>query len=70
MLPPDANGEAPPHWSVDFWVANVDAAAAKVTELGGTVVVPPQDVPNTGLRQAVVTDPQGATLSLTQPPGA
>ena len=55
---------------MDFWVANVDAAATKVTELGGKVVVPPQDVPNTGLRQAVVTDPQGATLSLTQPPGA
>ncbi len=71
MLPPDTNGEAPPpHWSVDFWVANVDAAAAKVTELGGKVVVPPYDVPNTGLRQAVVTDPQGAVLSLTQPPGA
>jgi predicted enzyme related to lactoylglutathione lyase len=34
------------------------------------VVVPPYDVPNTGLRQAVVSDPQGATLSLTQPPGA
>jgi predicted enzyme related to lactoylglutathione lyase len=70
MLPPDANGEAPPHWSVDFWVANVDAATAKVTELGGKVVLPPFDVPNTGLRQAVVIDPQGATLSLTQPPGA
>lgn len=70
MLPPDADGETPPHWSVDFWVANVDAAAAMVTELGGKVVVPPYDVPNTGLRQAVVTDPQGATLSLTQPPGA
>lgn len=69
MLPPDADGEAPPHWSVDFWVANIDAAAAMVTELGGKVVVPPYDVPNTGLRQAVVSDPQGATLSLTQPPG-
>jgi predicted enzyme related to lactoylglutathione lyase len=70
MLPPDANGETPPHWSVDFWVANVEAATDKVNELGGKVVVPPFDVPNTGLRQAVVTDPQGATLSLTQPPGA
>ena len=40
------------------------------TELGGQVVVPPYDMPGTGLRQAVVTDPQGATFSLTQPPGA
>jgi predicted enzyme related to lactoylglutathione lyase len=70
MLPPDAAAEAPPHWSVDFWVADIDVAAAKVTERGGKVVVPPYDVPNTGLRQAVVSDPQGATLSLTQPPGA
>jgi predicted enzyme related to lactoylglutathione lyase len=69
MLPPDADGEASPHWSVDFWVANIDTAAQKVAELGGQVLVPPYDVPNTGLRQAVVADPQGATLSLTQPPG-
>ncbi len=71
MMPPGPSGEAPPpHWSVDFWVADVDAAAGKVTQRGGKLVVPPFDVPNTGLREAVVTDPQGATLSLTQPPTA
>jgi predicted enzyme related to lactoylglutathione lyase len=70
MLPPGARGDAAPHWSVDFWVADVDAAAATVTELGGDVAIPPYDVPNAGLRQAVVSDPQGATLSLTQPPRA
>jgi predicted enzyme related to lactoylglutathione lyase len=69
MLPPEADGEAPPYWSVDFWVANIDTAAGTVAKLGGEVLVPPYDVPNTGLRQAVVADPQGATLSLTQPPG-
>ena len=68
MMPPGPTGERP-HWSVDFWVADVDAASATVTERGGQVVVSPYDVPNTGLRQAVVTDPHGATLSLTQPPG-
>lgn len=69
MMPPSPSGEAPsPHWSVDFWVADVDAASAKVTERGGELVVPPFHVPNTGLREAVVTDPQGAALSLTQPP--
>ena len=26
---------APPHWSVDFWVADVDAAAAKVDRARG-----------------------------------
>ena len=71
MLPPSANGDAPPpHWSVDFWIADVEAASKKVKELGGQVLTEPYDIPNTGLRQAVVMDPQGATLSLTQPPGA
>jgi uncharacterized protein len=71
MLPPSANGDGPPpHWDVDFWIADVDAAATKVEELGGQVLTPPYDIPGTGLRQAVLMDPQGATFSLTQPPGA
>src|SRR6187397_800880 len=38
LLPPSANGDAPPpHWDVDFWIADVDAAAAKVEELGGRI---------------------------------
>jgi predicted enzyme related to lactoylglutathione lyase len=70
MLPPSADGDAPPpHWSVDFWIADVDGSAAKIPELGGQVLAEPYDVPNTGLRQGVFMDPQGATLSLTQPPG-
>jgi predicted enzyme related to lactoylglutathione lyase len=69
MLPPDADSEAPPHWSVDFWIADVDAATEKVRELGGELLAEPYDIPGTGLRQAVIADPQGATLSLTQPPG-
>jgi hypothetical protein len=70
MVPPSGDGDAPPpHWSVDFWIRNVDEAVAKVAELGGQVLTEPYDVPNTGLRQAVVADPQGATFSLTQPPG-
>jgi predicted enzyme related to lactoylglutathione lyase len=69
MAPPAPDGP-PPHWSVDFWVASVDEASAKVAERGGKVLAGPYDVPNTGLRQAVVVDPDGANLSLTQPPGA
>jgi len=69
-LPPSADGDAPPpHWSVDFWIADVDAAAAKIPELGGQVLAEPYDIPGTGLRQAAFADPQGATFSLTQPPG-
>jgi predicted enzyme related to lactoylglutathione lyase len=70
MLPATANGDGPPpHWDVDFWIADVDAAAAKVEELGGQVLTPPYDIPGTGLRQGAFMDPQGATFSLTQPPG-
>ena len=36
---------------------------------GGRVLTPPYDIPGTGLRQGVFMDPQGATFSLTQPPG-
>jgi predicted enzyme related to lactoylglutathione lyase len=61
--------DAPPHWSVDFWIRNVDDSVRKATELGGDVITGPYDIPNTGLRQAVIVDPQGATVSLTQPPG-
>ena len=66
---PAANGEGqPPHWNVDFWIADVEAAVDKVKELGGRVLTPPYDIPGTGLRQGVFMDPQGATFSLTQPP--
>ena len=52
----------PNHWHVYFAVADADAAAAKVTELGGTVMVEPFDTP-VG-RIAVVSDPQGAVFSI------
>jgi len=69
MMPPSDGDGPPPHWSVDFWIADVDAAVQKVRELGGQVLTEPYDIPGTGLRQAAVSDPQGATLTLTQPPG-
>ena len=56
--------DVPPHWSIDFWVDDVDATAGTAAELGGTVVAPPYDTP--GFRQAVLRDPQGATFSVTK----
>ena len=64
-----ANGEGPARWSVDFWTADLDDAAAKATELGGRTLTPPYDVPAAGMRQAVLVDPEGAVFSITQPPG-
>ncbi len=53
----------PPHWMVYFAVADCDATAEKVKELGGKVCVPPTDIPNVG-RFSVVNDPQGAVFSV------
>ena len=43
-----------------FAVDDADATAAKATELGGAVIVPPFDAP--WVRMAVIADPQGATF--------
>jgi predicted enzyme related to lactoylglutathione lyase len=50
--------DTPAHWSVTFATDDADATAAKATELGGTVVVPPFDAP--WVRMTVIADPQGA----------
>jgi uncharacterized protein len=53
----------PPHWMPYVWVDDVDATAAKVTELGGKIVAPPMDITNVG-RMAFIQDPQGAHLAV------
>lgn len=52
----------PPHWDVFFAVRDCDALAAKVPALGGTVLVPPTDMPFG--RFATFQDPQGAVFSV------
>lgn len=56
-------GETPSHWMAYVAVADVDALAARVEELGGKVCVPPTDIPTVG-RFSVIQDPTGATLSM------
>jgi len=53
-----------PAWNIDLWVSGADATVALAAELGGSVVVPPREIP--GFRNAVIADPQGATLSVSQ----
>ena len=60
MTPPQMEG-VPNHWHVYFSVDDADATAAKVAELGGTILVPPFDTP-VG-RIGVAQDPQGAVFS-------
>ena len=54
-----------PFWQCYVTVADVDAAAAKAAELGGTIAVPPMDVFDAG-RMASVIDPTGAAINLWQ----
>ena len=61
---PDDEPDTPPHWSVTFGVDDAHATAARAAELGGTVVVPPTDVPWS--RTTVLRDPRGATFIASQ----
>jgi predicted enzyme related to lactoylglutathione lyase len=61
-MPPRTAG-IPSHWGVYITVDNVDASTIKVQELGGKIMVPPTDIPRVG-RFSVISDPQGAVLSL------
>ncbi|MGH9022689.1 MAG: VOC family protein, partial [Acidimicrobiia bacterium] len=52
----------PAHWTVYFGVADTDAASARITELGGSVVVPAEDTPYGRIAQ--VADPTGARFKI------
>lgn len=60
MLP----AEAPPFWGVYFAVDDCDAAAERIKELGGSIVVGPMDI-EPG-RFAVAFDPQGGGFNVLQ----
>jgi uncharacterized protein len=54
--------EVPAHWMVYFAVDDADASADKAKSLGGTVMVPPTDIPPG--RFSVIQDPQGAAFTV------
>ena len=59
------SGDAEPaHWRADFWIADADAAAARATQLGGSIIADPEDAGP--FREAVLADPAGATFSVSQ----
>ncbi|PYE18097.1 hypothetical protein DFR67_105242 [Williamsia limnetica] len=58
--------EVPSHWSIYIGVADADATATRVGELGGTVVDAPTDTPYG--RLATISDPWGAQIKLQQVP--
>jgi len=59
--PQGAQG-VPPHWMSYVTVNDVDAVAKSAQQLGGKVLMGPQDIPTVG-RFCVIQDPQGATIS-------
>jgi predicted enzyme related to lactoylglutathione lyase len=58
VMPPGT----PPHWLVYFGGEDLDAAVAKISELGGTVIVEPMSIGAGDI--AVAQDPQGAVFAL------
>lgn len=53
----------PPHWGCYITVDDIKASVAKVSELGGNIIVQPTNIPNIGTF-AVIQDPVGAVVSL------
>lgn len=56
-------GEVPPSWTNYFLVADLEASAARVKELGGMLMVPPTPAGEVG-KFAVIQDPQGGFFSI------
>lgn len=59
--PAQAQG-MPPMWGAYVTVDDVDATARMAEQLGGKLLVPPQDIPDVG-RFCVIQDPQGAVIN-------
>lgn len=69
QLPDEAVEQgAPPHWLPYVGTPDVDATAERAEELGGRVIVQPNDIPSVG-RFAVLADPQGAVFAVYTPEG-
>jgi predicted enzyme related to lactoylglutathione lyase len=60
----DTSSGGGPNWSVDFWIADAEAAAATAPELGGSVLASPHEI--AGFRRTVLADPHRAAFSVSQ----
>lgn len=56
----------PPRWNAYIAVDNIDEVTARITELGGRVLEPVNNVPGTG-KISMIADPTGAMILLMQP---
>jgi len=62
LAPEQAEAGVPPHWMPYFVADSVDHAVARASDVGGTTVFGPLDLPSG--RIAVAHDPQGAFFGL------
>jgi predicted enzyme related to lactoylglutathione lyase len=60
-----APSDTDPAWGVDFWIDDVERGVEVVRRRGGSVLQGPVDAPP-AFSQAIVTDPGGAVLSISQ----
>lgn len=58
LTPEMTSGGAKPTWLFYIGVDDVDATAARIVDHGGSITMPPFDIPGAG-RAAMVADPQG-----------
>ncbi len=61
LSPQMLEGGARPGWMVYIGVDDVDAAAGELVRNGGSIHIPPRDLPGVG-RMAMVADPQGTAF--------
>lgn len=61
-VPPDSK-DMPPVWGIYITVKDVEATVAKARDMGGKILVEPQDIPKIG-RFSVIQDPQGAWFAV------
>jgi len=66
MKTPEMMKGAPAVWMTYFAVEDIQAAVAKIQQLGGKIAVPPQMIPDVGTF-TVAQDPQNAVFCLLQP---
>ncbi len=67
QMQPDMQAQGiPSYWTSYVNSTDVDAAVARITAAGGTVMMPPMDVMQEG-RMAIAMGPDGATFGIWQP---
>ncbi|WP_434615698.1 VOC family protein [Arthrobacter sp. A5] len=68
QMPEMAASGIPSNWTTYLAVDNVDEAAARVTEAGGSLMFPPDEVPGNG-RMVIATDSSGTPVGLWEAKG-